>query len=96
MRFSFAGLPRLAGIATAAVTLASMAWVATDWAGVRPVIKREFEVLQAQLTQDEQTLLLLRFQILMQRRQWTVLSFAEQQELCQIAAALQYVGVPGC
>ena len=71
-------------------------WAAGDYTGVRPVLKSEFVKVQQAVDQNQLVLLQLRFQLLMQKKQFGGLDFQEQQELCSIARTLQYVNVPGC
>ena len=85
-----------AAIVTAITVLGGSLWAAGDYTGVRPVMKNEFIKVQQVLDQNQLVILQLRFQMLMQKKQFGGLDFQEQQELCSIARTLQYVGVPGC
>ena len=81
----------------AALTLiGSTLWAAGDFTGVRPVVKYEIVKIQEILDKNNQAILLIRFQLLMQKSQQGGLTFQEQQELCQIASVLDYINVPGC
>lgn len=84
-------LKSLASVAGAAVGL-TVLWNAADYLKVRPVIKSEFVIAMEQIEQASQSILLLRFQFLMQKRMLKEITMAEQQELCQIIAALQWNG----
>lgn len=89
-------------ITKTAATLAALSviggslWAAGDYTGVRPIMKSEFIKVQQTLDQNQLVILQLRFQLLMQKKQFGGLDFQEQQELCSIARTLQYVNVPGC
>lgn len=71
-------------------------WAAGDYTGIRPVLKNEFTKVQQTLDQNNLAILQIRFQLLLQKKQFGGLDFNEQQELCSIARTLGYVGVPGC
>lgn len=98
----------IAGALSGMFIFAEQLWSAADGAGIRPIIKREFDadnVLDTQVVDSlrdkvaglASSVLLIRFQLLYQRRlQNGSLSFAEQQELCALARELQFHGVPGC
>ena len=90
---------QIVGLITGSITALTAGWYAMDYTGVRPVIKRELVQMQDQSEQLTQSVLLLRFQTLMLKKQWSKggdWTFADQQELCALARTLQYVGVPGC
>ncbi len=87
---------KLGATVSAAMVLLTAAWSAGDYTGVRPIIKKEFLVTQAQLDQTNNAVLLIQFQLLMQKREYGGLTYAEQIELARIAQALGYIGVPGC
>lgn len=100
-------LQQIFGTITGGVAVLTILWYSMDYIQVRPIIKREFvysrsevdernKVLTAQLDQANQAILLIQFQLLMQKREYGGLTFAEQQELCRLAYVLGYVGVPGC
>lgn len=89
-------LTKAAGLLTAATVLGGGLWTAGDYLQVRPAIKRELVQLQQQVDTVSQSVLLNRFQYLQAKEKQTRLSFDEKQEMCRIAKALQYVGVPGC
>ena len=90
------------GIKNTAATLAALSviggtlWAAGDYTGIRPVMKNEFIKVQQTLNDNQKVLLQLRFQLLMQKKQYGTLDFLEQQELCQISHTLGYFGIPGC
>lgn len=84
------------GLLAALIAIGTAAWAAMDYTQIRPVLLREFAQLEQSQQQTVQSLLLLRFQFLMQKLTYGGLTFAEQQELCQVALQLNYVGVPGC
>lgn len=87
---------RLSAFVAASTLLGGTMWAAGDYTGLRPVIKRELLQVQQTLDTNNQTILLMQFQLLMQKRQYGGLTFEEQQRLCSISRALGYVGVPGC
>ena len=87
---------KIGGTFSAAMVLLTALWGAGDYTGVRPIIKKEFLVTQAQLDQTNQAVLLIQFQLLIQKREFGGLTYAEQIELCRVAQALGYIGVPGC
>jgi hypothetical protein len=72
-------------------------WSAADYLEVRPVLEKEFNVLQKQAGDIGITVLVLRFYLLLdKRKQNGSLSYEDQAELCRIATELKYIGVPGC
>ena len=87
---------RTAAIVAALSVIGTTLWAAGDYTGIRPVMKNELIKIQQTLDQNNLILLQLRFQVLMQKKQYGGLTFQEQQELCSIARTLGYVGVPGC
>lgn len=90
------GVTQIAATLGALTLICGSLWAAGDYTGVRPVLKSEFVKVQQAVDQNQLVLLQLRFQILMQKKQFGGLDFQEQQELCSIARTLQYVNVPGC
>lgn len=89
------------GIITGVIALAAGAWAAGDFMEVRPVIKREFRLAMDQMQQTSESVLLLQFQVLVQKRQYGGLTIQEQSTLCQVVAALNYSGeevkrITGC
>jgi hypothetical protein len=95
-KFITSGITQIAATLGALTLICGTLWAAGDYTGVRPVLKNEFIKVQQTLDQNQLVLLQLRFQLLMQKKQFGGLDFSEQQELCSIARTLQYVGVPGC
>jgi len=92
-------IKRLLQISAALAAVAAISgtlWATSDYLGVRPVIKREFQEAMNQLQQNSEAILRIQFENLMAKRKYGELSFDEQQDLCRIAKALKYVGVPGC
>jgi len=87
---------KAAAILTASTTLASAAWIAGDYTEVRPVLLKEFHQLAEESAQVNKAVLLIRFQLLMEKSKFQPLDFDDQQELCRIAKELQFSGVPGC
>ena len=77
-------------------SMAFGAWKALDYTDLRPVLIREYRVSQQQIEEMSKSILLIRFQNLMEQRERGGLGFADQQELCRIARVLGFVGVPGC
>jgi ribosomal protein L29 len=67
---------------------------------LKPVLARDFRIVQAQLEAQIDNLskaqLLIRFQQLEQKLKFGPLTFDEEQERCRIARVLGYVNVPGC
>jgi hypothetical protein len=96
IKFITSGITQLAATLGALTLIGGSLWAAGDYTGVRPVLKSEFVKVQQAVDQNQLVLLQLRFQLLMQKKQYGGLEFSEQQELCSIARTLQYVGVPGC
>jgi hypothetical protein len=95
--FSLTGWISKTAATLAALTLiGGSLWAAGDYTGIRPVMKNEFIKIQQSVDQTNLILLQLRFQVLRQKQQYGSLTFEEQQELCGVARALQYVNVPGC
>lgn len=79
----------------AVVAICTTVWAAADYTEVRPVIKKEFLLaMQVQKTLSD-NLLLLRFQFLMQKKEYGGLSLQEKLELCQLARQLNFA-VEGC
>lgn len=86
-----------AGAVVAALSSMSYAaWSALDYTELRPVLIREYRITQQAIDEIGKSVLLLRFQNLMEAQKRGGLSFADRQELCRIARVLGYVGVPGC
>ena len=87
---------QITGLTIAVFTLLGALWAAADYTNVRPVLKHEligFIETQKQLSEN---VLLLRFQVLMQKSEQGKLTFAEHQELCSIVRQLQFVGIKEC
>lgn len=81
----------------AALTLiGSTLWAATDFTGVRPALKYELKKIEQILDQNNLAILQIRFQLLMEKKNFGGLTFNEQQELCAIARTLNYVNIPDC
>lgn len=100
-------IPVIAATLAGITSISWAGWKAGDYTELRPVILKEYieyqlqqqqfiEKLQEQQAQTLQSVLQLRFQTLMLQKQYGALTFAEQQELCQVAKTLEFVGVPGC
>jgi len=95
-------MKRLIQIGAYAAALAAIggaaagAWSVGGYLGVRPILKSEFEMVMQQVQQNTEAVLRIQFDNLMARRKYGELTFDEQQTLCQLAAALKYVNVPGC
>ncbi len=87
---------QLGAIVAAFVAVGTAAWSAGDYLRIRPVLKSEFELVMNQVQQNTQAVLRITFDNLTRKREYGGLTFDEQQNLCRIAAALEYVGVPGC
>lgn len=87
---------KIAGVVTALSVIAGTAWAIGDYTELRPVVKREFKMVQAQMESTNKAILLLQFSILDQKRQQGALTFLETQQYCSIARELGYVNVPGC
>jgi len=82
-------------MATTAVL--STVWAAGDYTGVRPVIKNEFIRISDIQQQLSQSILLMRFQIIRNKLEVTgTITFAELQEMCQIAQQLNFFGITEC
>jgi hypothetical protein len=100
-------LTQAAALLTAGTTLAGGAWVAGDYTGMRPVIKKEYDIVQADQTQilkglvqqQEQqmkSIFELQFQTYDLKRQRGGLDWSERQKYCSLAKKLDYVGVEDC
>jgi hypothetical protein len=100
-------LTQAAALLTAGTTLVGGAWVAGDYTGMRPVIKKEYDLVQADQTQllkgliEQQqqqmnSIFELQFQTLDMKQQRGVLDWGERQKYCSLAKKLDYVGVQGC
>lgn len=76
--------------------ISSTIWAAADYTEVRPVIKKEMLAMMETQKQLTDNLLSLRFQLLMQKKNYGGLTFQEKQELCKTSKTLGYIGVPGC
>lgn len=86
-----------AAVATAGVTLAGMVWGATDYTEVRFVMLRELRPVKEQLKQVADTTLLLRWQMLNNKRLYGGgLTTEEWREFCALSRELGYVGIPEC
>jgi hypothetical protein len=96
-----------AALLTAGTTLAGGAWVAGDYSGLRPVIKKEYMETQADQTQllkgliDQQqqqmiSIFELQYQTLEMKQARGTLDWSERQKYCSLAKKLDYVGVQGC
>ena len=85
-----------AAVLAACATIIGTTWAALDYTDLRPILSREFRVTQQQLEDQSKSILLIRFQLLMQKKKQGLWTFDDQQELCRIARVLGYVGVPGC
>lgn len=95
-----------AGLA-ACTAIGTSAWYAGDYTGIRPVIKNEFVLAQADSTQilkglvDQQaqmttSVMELQFQTLSLKRKSGALDFTEEQTRCRIARKLDYTSIEGC
>lgn len=60
----------------------------TDYLGVRPVLSREFTALKITVGANQQAVLLLRWQLLEQRRKTQGLTVSERVEYCAISRQL--------
>jgi hypothetical protein len=100
-------LVQAAALLTAGTTLAGGAWVAGDYTGMRPVIKKEYEQVQADQTQilrgliEQQqqqmnSIFELQYQTYDLKRQRGGLDWSERQKYCSLAKKLDYVGVEDC
>jgi hypothetical protein len=89
-------LTKIAASIAALTLIGSTLWAAGDFTGVRPVVKYEMIRIQQILDQNNLAILQIRFQLLMEKKQFGGLTFEEQQELCSIARTLGYVNVPDC
>lgn len=87
---------KIVAIVVGVGTLSSMVWAASDYLEVRPITKKEFAAFVETQKQLSENVLLLRFQQLFQKSEFSALTFQERQEMCRIAKQLDYVGVPGC
>ena len=90
-------ITKVVAITSGVVFLVGTMWSVLDWAGARPIYKKEYMIVKTQLEQIASSVLLLRFNQLMDKRSRNgSLPFVEQQELCRIARELQYTQIPGC
>jgi hypothetical protein len=90
-------ITKTAATIAALILICSTAWSIGDFTGVRPIVKYELQKIQQVLDQNNLAILQIRFQLLMEKLKINgTLEFDEQQELCQIARTLNYVGIPGC
>ena len=81
----------------ALVTLSGFAWAGLDYLEIRPITKKEFLQISSVQQQISQSLLLMRFQIIRNKQEFTgTLTFDELQEMCQIAQQLNYFGIAEC
>ena len=88
---------RIAAIITACSVVGGAAWGIADYTETRPVLEREFVKLQQQAEDMSQSILAVRFWLLMDRLKINgQLTLEEQRELCKLAKELQYIGIPGC
>lgn len=98
---------KTAALITALGVIGTAAWGFGDYTGLRPIIKKEYDVaqqqtqldqqmLQQQIENNQQVVLVLQFDQLEQKRKFGFLSFDEIQKRCKIAEALKYVLVDGC
>lgn len=88
---------KFTSIFMATTALLGSVWAAGDYTGVRPIIKNEFIRISEVQQQISQSILLMRFQIIRNKREVTgTLTFDELQEMCQIAQQLNYFGIPEC
>ena len=89
-------LLQISACVAAISALAGTLWAAGDYLAIRPVLKREFQQAMVQIEQLSAAMLRVQFDNLMRKREYGGLTFDEQQDLCRISTALEYVGVPGC
>ena len=88
---------RIGAIVTAASVIAGTAWAIADYTDTRPVLEKELIQLQRQAEDLSQSVLSVRFWLLMDRLKINgQLTLEEQRELCKLAKELQYIGIPGC
>ena len=81
---------KFSAVLGAFVAISSTLWAAADYTEVRPVIKKEFIVVLETQKLLSDNILLLRFQILMQKKEMNQLSLQEKLELCKIAKQLNF------
>lgn len=67
-----------------------------DQFGFRPVLKREVDEIVVAMEATSKSVLLLQFQLLIEKQKMQPLTFEEQKDLCRIADILGYTHVPGC
>ena len=83
------------GVPAAIVAAVTATWAMTDYLGIRPVLSREFTELKTTVAVNQRGVLLIRWQILEQKRKTEGLTAAEQVEFCQISRLLGIRG-GGC
>jgi len=102
-------IEKVLAIGTGVIGLMTGMYYVTDYTEIRPVIKREFLLvedkwdtdvknLQQKMDINSKSLLLLQFQLLEQKQKTSQqpLGYEEQRQLCEISGILDYRGVPGC
>jgi hypothetical protein len=100
-------ISKIAATLAACTAIGTSAWYAGDYTGIRPVIKNEFvlaqadstEVLKGLVEQQAQmttSVMELQFQTLNLKRKAGALDWSEEQDRCRIAKRLEYFNVEGC
>jgi hypothetical protein len=84
-----------AGSITAVCIALGGAWAAMDYLGIRPVLSRELASVEERVAANQQGMMLIRWQILNQKRQRQALSPSELFEFCKLSKALGF-RVPEC
>lgn len=87
---------KAAAVFGAISALATGAYAITDYAEIRPVTKKEMKIILAQVESTSEAVLLLQYQMLMERMKSRPLTVEEQIQLCQIVSALKISGVSLC
>lgn len=80
------------GVPAAIVGAVTAAWAITDYLGIRPVLSREFVQLKITVGSNQKAVLLMRWQLLEQRRKSQGLTASELVEYCNIS---ELIGVKG-
>ncbi len=84
-----------ATILASATSISVAGWTTADYLGVRPIIKREFIPAMDQVQQIQQSVFLMQFQMLTEKRKYQQLTTEEMMQLCAISKILG-IQVQGC
>lgn len=85
----------VAAILTGSSAIGAAGWTAGDYLEIRPIIKKEFIPAMDQVQQIQQSVLLMQFQLLTEKRKYQPLTTQEMMQLCAIARVLG-ITVQGC